>query len=77
MRHLSLSAGFMLALLCACSSPERSGCCDVVKHDDTYNARRDGDDSVLISLTNSLTPLRHRFNLDKGRLRLVALLSPT
>ena len=77
MRYLLISAGLVLALVSACWSPERSSCCDMVKHDDTSNARRAGDDRVLISLADSLAPLRDRFNTDKGKPRLVALLSPT
>jgi hypothetical protein len=77
MRYLLISAGFMLALVSACASPKRSGCCDVVKRDDTSTARRRSDDIALTSLADSLAALRDRFNMDKGKSRLVALLSPT
>ena len=77
MRYLLISTGFMLALASACSSPKRSGCCGMVKNDGTSNTHRGGDDIVLTSLTDSLAPLRDRFNMEKGKPRLVALLSPT
>jgi len=37
----------------------------------------DAGDSTLCSLSTSLDPLRDRFNRDKGKLRFVAILSPT
>jgi hypothetical protein len=77
MRYLQVSAGLVLALVCACSSSQRSGCCDVVKHNDTSETRRGGDAIVLTSIADSLAPLRDRFNMEKGKPRLVALLSPT
>jgi hypothetical protein len=77
MRLLSVSAGLALAFLNACSSPERSGHSELAKHHDTFEARRGRDDARLISLADSLAPLRDHFNADKGKPRLVTLLSPT
>jgi hypothetical protein len=37
----------------------------------------DAGDSTLLSVGASLDPLRDRFNRNKGRLRFIALLSPT
>ena len=34
-------------------------------------------DAEMVSLADTLAPLRVRFNSDKDKLRLVALLSPT
>ncbi len=77
MRFLPVSACMTLGLVSACSSPERSGYSDMAKHHDTSDTSRVGDDARLISLADSLAPLRDRFNADKGKPRLVALLSPT
>ncbi len=77
MRYLLIAAGLALAFVNACSSPRRSGGCNTVKNDDISNAHRGRGDIILTSLADSLVPLQDRFNMDKGKPRLVALLSPT
>ncbi len=77
MQYVLIPAGFMLVFMSACSSPERSGCCDVVKYQNTSKTHHGGKARELISLADSLAPLRDRFNAEQGKPRLVALLSPT
>ena len=77
MRLLSVSTGLVLGLVSACSSPERSGYSSMTKHLDTSEARGGGDDTRLISLADSLEPLRDHFNVNKSKRRFLALLSPT
>ncbi len=77
MRFLLVSACLTLGFVSACSSPERSGYSAMAKHYNTSDTHGGGDDGVLVSLADSLAPLRDRFNADRGKPRLVALLSPT
>ncbi len=77
MRFLPVSACLTLGFVSACSSPERSGYRAMAKHDNTSEARGGGDDGVLVSLADSLAPLRDRFNANSDKPRLLALLSPT
>ncbi len=42
-----------------------------------FKVSNPGGEGTLISLADSLAPLQHRFNADKDKARLVALVSPT
>lgn len=77
MRLLQIAPCLVLAFVSACSSPERCGCRALAKHDYTSEARSGDNHAALISLADSLAPLQDRFNADKGKPRLLALLSPT
>ena len=77
MRLLSVSTGLVLGLVSACSSTERSGYSSMTKHLDTSEDRGGGDDTRLISLADSLEPLRDHLNVNKSKRRFLALLSPT
>ena len=77
MRFLVFSAYVTLAIVNGHSALERSDGLEMANHDNTSKARRGGDETRLVSLADSLAPLRDRFNVDKGKPRLVALLSPT
>ena len=75
--HMIL-ATIALAIVSGCTSPTQTGPCppcgkrnNVAKTADTAQAGK------MISLGDSLAPLRSRFNADKDKVRLVALLSPT
>lgn len=77
MRWLPVSSCLLFALVSACSSPERCGCNALAKHDNPSDVRSGRTPDPLVSLADSLAPLRDRFNANKGKPRLLALLSPT
>lgn len=77
MRQLPVSAGLVLAFAGACLSPARPRHNAVAKHRNTSHTRGGSDDLVLVPLADSLAPLQDCFNADKGKPRLVAVLSPT
>ena len=71
---IPILAVIVLVVLPACRAGSPRGCCGDASSQVKVKA---GAEANLTSLSDSLDPLRERFNADKGKHRVVALLSPT
>ena len=71
-------ASIALVVVSGCVSSTGQGPCPPCgKQSDISTVASGKPAGRVISLGDSLAPLQHRFNADKNKVRLVALLSPT